>query len=321
MEPKNSQEPIPVTSPSTDALLEHHLVNADKNAKTTHALLENHLEKGATDSASTQAILENQLEIQGRIADELKQSNAKPQIGEITGEASVIIKAAKGDKGDQGIKGDKGDTGPAGPQGPKGADSTVPGPQGPMGPLGPAGPTGKPGPSGKDGLDGKDGRDGVDGKDGKPGKDGSPDTPEELLSKLKSLPKENKLSYDDLKDTPRFPRLAGTGFLREISDVNTTGLAHGQVLVWNANTSHWEPGSASGATPKRFRLSPLLNGSTKVFAIPANTAIVSINSSSVPFIFDDGDYTGSGTTTLTFGSGIDAPSMLASGQTVIVIYY
>src|SRR5665213_602941 len=135
-----------------------------------------------------------------------------------------------------------------------------------------------------DRQDGKDGRDGVDGKDGKPGKDGSPDTPEELLSKLKSLPKENKLSYDDLKDTPRFPRLAGTGFLREISDVNTTGLAHGQVLVWNANTSHWEPGSASGATPKRFRLSPLLNGSTKVFAIPANTAIVSINSSSVPFI-------------------------------------
>jgi hypothetical protein len=319
MEPDKAQAlPIPTLSPATDTLLEHGLVNHDQNAKKTHALLEHHLVSGDKNAKQSQSLAENQLEVQGRILKELqKPEEPEPEIRkvELVGAELVTIKGEKGDKGDKGDTGERGEKGDQGIQGEKGMDSTIPGPKGDKGDQGPAG------KDGKDALDGKDGVDGKNGRDGNDGKDGSPDTAEDIVAKHQSLPPEKRISFNDLKDAPQFPKMAGTGYLREITDVNTLGLAHGQVLIWNANTNKWEPGTAAGVTPKRYNLSTYLNGSTKTFTIPANIAIVSIHSSSDPFIFDDADYSGSGTTTLTFGAGIDAPSMLASGQTIIVIYY
>ena len=46
--------------------------------------------------------------------------------------------------------------------------------------------------------------------------------------------------------TVNFPKLAGTGYLREITDVNVTGLVDGQVLKWNVATGKWIPGTATG---------------------------------------------------------------------------
>ena len=69
-------------------------------------------------------------------------------------------------------------------------------------------------------------------------------------------------------------------------------------------------------------LSSQLNGSTKSFTIPANTGILGVFGSSAPFVFDPTtDYSGGGTTTITFGASVDAPSALATGQTLIVQTY
>lgn len=69
-------------------------------------------------------------------------------------------------------------------------------------------------------------------------------------------------------------------------------------------------------------LSSSLDGTTKSFTIPANTAITGVFGSSSPFVFaPTTDYTGSGTTTITFTSNVDASSALAAGQTILVQYY
>lgn len=82
-------------------------------------------------------------------------------------------------------------------------------------------------------------------------------------------------------------------------------------------------GSGSAGSPAMlYDLSSQLNGVAKSFTIPANTAISLVTGSSAPFIFaPTTDYTGSGTTTLTFTANVDAPSALATGQTLLVQYY
>lgn len=79
-------------------------------------------------------------------------------------------------------------------------------------------------------------------------------------------------------------------------------------------------GKSVASAPKLYSLSSQLNGSKKSFTIPANIVITGVFGSSAPFVFEPTDYTGSGTTTITFGSGVDAPSALATGQTIIVQY-
>ena len=332
------QKQVPVTSPSTDALLENHLVKSHEDAQQTHTLLEHHLVKGAEHDQKTEQQSDNQLEATGK-TNTLIQTGAKGISEAIDGLKPAMdaagfianfmaaIKGDKGDKGDQGIQGEKGDKGEKGDsiKGEKGDSSTVPGPKG------------EKGDQGERGDDGEDGDDAevdyqriwdyvlehID-KLPKPrdGKDATTIKPEDVIEALKHLPQEKKLSYNDLKDAPQFPRLAGTGYLREISDVDTTGLVDGQTVVWNAKTSRWKVGASSGATPKSYNLSSFLDGSTKSFTIPANTAVTHILGSSAPFIFaPTTDFTGSGSTTITFTSGVDAPSALAAGQTLLVIYY
>lgn len=52
-------------------------------------------------------------------------------------------------------------------------------------------------------------------KDGKDGKDGSPDTGKDIVRKLTSLEGKDKLSYDDLKDTPNLEYLVRTFSARD----------------------------------------------------------------------------------------------------------
>lgn len=85
-----------------------------------------------------------------------------------------------------------------------------------------------------------------------------------------------------------------------------------------------QPGSGGGTGSAVFiyDLSDQLDGATKSFTIPANTAISLVTGSSAPFVFRPTvDYTGSGTTTITFTASVDAPSALAAGQTLLVQYY
>ena len=63
-----------------------------------------------------------------------------------------------------------------------------------------------------------------------------------------------------------------------------------------------------------------LDGSTKVFTIPAVWKVLAIFSSSFPFIFKaTTDYTWT-TSTLTFTSAVDEATTLASGQTLVMLY-
>lgn len=57
------------------------------------------------------------------------------------------------------------------------------------------------------------------------------------------------IDYEDIKNTPTIfkGQMAGTGYLREITDVQFTNLTDGQALVWDATLNKWKNGTvASG---------------------------------------------------------------------------
>lgn len=103
---------------------------------------------------------------------------------------------------------------------------------------------------GKDYFDGEKGDPGKNGKSikGKDGSDGSPDTGIDIVKKLSVLEKDDRLSYNVLKDLPTIfksksvsnEKLAGTGYLREITDVAFNNLQNGQVIKYNSITKLWE---------------------------------------------------------------------------------
>ena len=162
----------------------------------------------------------------------------------------------------------------------------------------------------EDGRNGKDGRDGVDGE--------SVDKEavrEMVLEALEEIKDDNKKILDE----------SGVeGIVKKhVVDINNRLAQQIATLRGDVMRNYGGHGGSGGtSTPiKQYSLSNQLNGVTKSFTIPANTSITAVLSSSVPFVFDPTtDYTGSGTTTITFGAGIDASSMLAGGQTLIVQY-
>lgn len=236
----NEPEKVKVSSPETESLLEQHLVNGDKNAKTTHALLEHHLVKGDEHAKKAEQHADNHLEMQGKILQEIKKGNEGPKISEMSEPISVILKAMKGEAGKDGetpVKGIHYNDGAPGKDGKDGRDGLH----------------GKDGLPGREGKDGRDGFDGKDGKDGEPGpagpsgwngRDATPLLVEEVIEKLRSLPTDKKLSIEDLvNNMPQFSRvgMAGAGYLREQGDVDTTGLLDGQVLAWKTSKAKWQP--------------------------------------------------------------------------------
>jgi phage terminase small subunit len=169
--------------------------------------------------------------------------------------------------------------------------------QGPAGPKGPKPVVGVDYTIPKDGKNGRDGSDGRDGKDGKDGKDGSPDRPREIADKLNTLTEALEMSV--IKGLPKY--LANLA--NSLRDRQTPKQTHG-----------------GGNILEYYDLSPYLNGVLKTFTIPANRKVIQIISSSAPFAFRPTvDYT-STRTSLTFDAAIDAASMLANTQSVLVIY-
>src|ERR1035437_1018597 len=61
-------------------------------------------------------------------------------------------------------------------------------------------------------------------------------TSEEIIKRIKG-----KISYEDIKDAPEFrqPKMGGTGYLREITDVEIKDPLNGDNLVYNAKTNKW----------------------------------------------------------------------------------
>lgn len=78
--------------------------------------------------------------------------------------------------------------------------------------------------------------------------------------------------------------------------------------------------SSGGRNVQAYDLSSQLNGVLKTFTIPAFWRVISVHSTSFPFVFRPTvDYTTNGST-ITFTSEITADTTLAAGQTIIIIY-
>lgn len=166
------------------------------------------------------------------------------------------------------------------------------------------GPRGEKGDAGKDGVS-KDGRDGRDGKDslvpgpkGEKGDPGSPDKPLEIAIKLNTLTEKVEVSV--IK-----------GLSRQLETLAKAVRAKPQTTVKKGG---------GGNIVQYYDLSALLDGSTKTFALPTHRKVIQVVSSSTPFVFRPVvDYSRT-RTSITFDALIDAPSMLASGQSLVVIY-
>lgn len=79
-------------------------------------------------------------------------------------------------------------------------------------------------------------------------------TGQDILQKLRELPKGQRFSYKDLEDTPtifrndgtKMPAGGGTGYLREITDVAITSPTNGQTLIYQSSSGKWVNQTGSG---------------------------------------------------------------------------
>ncbi len=87
------------------------------------------------------------------------------------------------------------------------------------------------------------------------------------------------------------------------------------------NVGGWSSGGG-GKIAKYYDLSPLLNGVTKTFSLPAFWRVINIQSSSSPNpMRENTDFTVDGTLfQVTFLAGVDASTVLAAGQTILALY-
>lgn len=127
-----------------------------------------------------------------------------------------------------------------------------------------------------------------------------PETPESIREKLETLEEGERLPIDviedlreELDELKKRPVSRGGG---------GGGVVGGRELV------------------KSYDLSPLLDGVTKSFNLPANWTILSVSGTSFPYTYRRlVDYTFT-TQSITFTSEITADTSLASGQTIEIIY-
>src|ERR1035437_2105943 len=262
--PQDPQNPLE----DTNNLLEHSLVNNDANHKATHSLLENNLEMAHNHTQQVVPLLENQLEMQDKTVKAINDLSTKLSPQEIGDGMSFNIKGIKGDKGD------KGDT-PV-----KGTDYYTPEeiasvikeitdsirvPEDGVTPSTEAIRALVDDaialiPKAINGEDGTDGEDAVIDYEkiisevlAKLPKSKkitatvqAPITAEEILTKIKGV-----LSYNDLKDLPTIfkERMAGTGYLREITDVEIISEpTNGQALAYDTTKKKWTPKTISGGS-------------------------------------------------------------------------
>lgn len=91
--PPNQQQ---LNTDEMSVILEHILVNDDKNAKDTHTLLENIIEINAKSSERNETLLENNIEMQSKVITSLEQIKEvlnKPEAPEKEVDLSPVISA------------------------------------------------------------------------------------------------------------------------------------------------------------------------------------------------------------------------------------
>lgn len=141
----------------------------------------------------------------------------------------------------------------------------------------------------------KEGRDGKDGKDGRDGQDGNDADEESIIQRVLA----------------KIPPVDLSPFDARLNDIDTKVRQFKGVTVFG-------PGKTKVII---LDLSSQLDGTTKRFRIGTNFGIVGVSSSSSPFgaFRPILDYSGIGADIL-FADAVDAPSMLAAGQSLIITY-
>ncbi len=161
-------------------------------------------------------------------------------------ENPVPIQVFKGEKGAEGPQGKRGLKGARGDVGPKGERGAL-GPRGDVGPLGPMGPQGIRGVAGEQGPAGKDGADGIDGNtpDIKPLEDKFT----RLFNEFKGSVSAQVTRMAYAKSPTSGGSFAGSGEvnLLRLDDVDTTSLADGKFLRYNATSGKLEFVEGSGS--------------------------------------------------------------------------
>ena len=177
------------------------------------------------------------------------------------------------------------------------------------------------GKNGKDGKDGKNGKDGRDGRDGIDGIDGISPNPQEIIQEvIKQIPPP--------PDIP--PPLNGDETIEIINSEDTEKkIKKERIEGWDelekkSGKTIYVGGGASGGgrISRAHDLSGDLDGSTKIFALPAFWRVLLVVGSSFPYVFRPTvDYTtDEATAKITFTGAIDAKTSLAEGQTITVLY-
>lgn len=125
----------------------------------------------------------------------------------------------------------------------------------------------------------------------------------EIVEKLEALSNDESLPIEAIKDLREE--------LDELKKIRSNGKSY---------SFFGGGGGGGGRIVKVHDLTDQLNGVLKTFSLPAFWRIISVNSSSFPFVFRPTiDYTTSGAT-ITFTSEIEASTTLATGQTLLVTY-
>lgn len=248
----------------TEPMLGAILHSQEKNSEVTHQLLENMIQQSDT----VEPLLENSLATQHEILQEIKKPKDEVQRVSLEGAELITIKGEKGDKGDPGhtpVKGQDYLTDDEITSLAKAIQDQIRIPEDGKTPV--AGEDYFTEPEIKEFIKAvlarvpkpKDGEDAVvdydkikaevlagikipEGKPGKPGKNGSPDTTEQILEKIAG-----KIPYEYIMNPPTVFKQNGTGgvgYLRELSDVDLTGLANNHVIKWSAAQSKWVVGTA-----------------------------------------------------------------------------
>lgn len=155
------------------------------------------------------------------------------------------------------------------------------------------------------------------------------DTPQQLVEKLQSLVDENRLDVSAIKGiddlikkiekkipivgrggtVPIMIQQSGTIKTKNTRVINFIGamVTYSPDGITNVNIS------TGGSSTKSASLSSQCDGSNKIFTVPANSEFLALMGSDSPIIYDKTtDFSGSGTTTLTLSSGVNAPSLGAN---------
>ena len=188
--------------------------------------------------------------------------------------------------------------------------------------VGPQGERGDKGESGKNGKDGRTPIAGIDFPFPKNGKDGEsivgPAGRDADIKELeKNLPQFGRAFRDGLELLPDGEKLkieATEGLREELDKMKTK--KGGVVYVGGGSSS-------GGHIVKVYSLSSQLNGVLKTFSLPAFWRVLNVHSTSFPnSAFEPTtDYTTDGSVmTITFTAQIDAPTVLAAGQTLLIEY-